>query len=95
MLHRPQGDTIRGDDGYVATDIKKSVSQNPKPADLYEGVFRDIGTGAHNPPRPNVPFDIQVPEGFDDWPVVNTLTRQQLREGAPLVFVDLVPPRLP
>jgi hypothetical protein len=95
MLTRTPDDQIRGDEGYIATDIKKSVSLGPNPADLYEGIFRDIGPGAHDPARPDVPFDIRVPQGFDNWQAVHTRTRPQLHEGVSEVFVELNPPRLP
>jgi hypothetical protein len=89
LPNRVPGDTIRGDNGYVAMDVKSTISQGQNPAEIFVGVFRDQGTGASTPPRSDIQFEIRVPLGFTNWPVVNTQTHYQLLEGARAVFVDL------
>jgi hypothetical protein len=69
---------LRGDGGgYNPRDT--SVTQLPGNRELLTGVFRDDGVGSRN--RPERPFRIVIPVGFQAWHSLNTEIFYALRSN--------------
>jgi hypothetical protein len=55
--------------------------------ELITGVFRDDGVGSTN--RPDRPFRITIPAGFQGWQSLNTQVFYALKSNAREIIIDL------
>jgi hypothetical protein len=84
VLH-PAQTNLRGDGrGYNPREI--CATPLPGNRELITGVFRDDGVGATG--RPDRPFKIVTPIGFQDWIPLNAEIYDRLRSGTAEVVAN-------
>jgi hypothetical protein len=76
---------LRGDLGYNPRGLFVRASCGSR--ELITGVFRDDGSGSQR--RPDRPFRIVLPVGFEAWQWLNTLIYRALQSQAADIIIDL------
>lgn len=74
----PAETMLRGDEGYCPRNIR--VTSPQAGMELVSGVFRDDGKGSLR--RPERPFRLLLPVGFQAWQHLNANIFSALRSGA-------------